>query len=288
MSMKIGEENINDLFAPKNRVIVDSQFITKSCEGDDFKNHVFTDVGCNKLTFKFVDFSFCIFDNAYFRDCKFEKCKFIGAKFIDSNFKGASFVNCKFQYSTFKNTEISCNELLSNLSPWPNANRDWLRRLRMNYESLGDVASIKACVKEEMLASRDHLRKAREAKESYYSDTYKGFLSQASIRWESFLNFIDWHLWGHGEHPYKLGVAVLIWIAALSLVVMFDSYEITPASIWSDIAKSYLLSLRDVGYTFTGIKQPSVSEGLASLLSISRYIALGLFISVLYKSIARR
>ena len=62
----------------------------------------------------------------------------------------------KLRVSIFilQRTDIPCKEMLINLSSWPNVNRDWLRRLRINYEGLGDVASVKACVRQEMLASR--------------------------------------------------------------------------------------------------------------------------------------
>jgi len=278
----------DELFTPKNRIVIESKFVSSGCDGNDFKNYVFKDIGGNQLTFKGVDFSFCVFDNAYLRDCKFEDCIFTGTKFIDSNFKGSSFVNCKFEYSVFKSTAISSKELLTNLSSWPNVNRDWLRRLRINYEALGDVASVKACIKEEMLASREHLRKAREAKEGYYAKAYKGYKAQFPVRIESLANFLDWHLWGHGERPHKLFFTVCVLIAISAFYVLFDSYGITAASAGTEIAESFFYSLRDVSYSFVGVKQDTVPDGLAALLSISRYIALGLFISVLYKNIARR
>lgn len=275
-------------FIPKNRQIIEGQYVSSSCEGDNFGNYIFRDIGANKLTFRGVNFSFCIFDNAYLKDCKFENCKFTGAKFYDSNLRGSSFSNCEFQYSYFKGTDIPCKEMLINLSSWPNVNRDWLRRLRINYEGLGDVASVKACVRQEMLASREHLRKAREAKEGYYAKSYKGFRAQLLVRLESLTTFLDWHLWGHGERPHKLFVTVCAIVLLSATYHFFRYYQLEAALAWGDIVKSFFYSLRDVTYSFIGVGQASVPDGMNAILSLIRYIALGLFISVLYKSIARR
>ncbi len=188
----------------------------------------------------------------------------------------------------FSSTEVPYRELLANLCPWPNVNREWLRRLRINFESIGNIEAVKACAREEMTASREHLKKAREAKEGYYAKTYKGFWKQIPVRWESFRVFLDWHLWGHGEYPIKLFLAVLTVLIVASGYVVVDFYSVNNASSMRDVLYAFLSAFRDVCYTFVGRPQNSIAEWLAAILSLFRYIALGLFISVLYKNIARR
>jgi hypothetical protein len=252
------------------------------------KHHFFKDTGAKKFIFKNVDFSFSVFDNAYFHQCQFEDCSFIGAKFNGCNLRNSIFTNCKFEYSVFSGTEVPYRELLANLSSWPNANREWLRRLRINFESTGNIEAVKACVREEMTASREHLKKAREAKEGYYAKSYKGFWKQIPVRWESFRVFLDWHLWGHGEYPFKLFITVLAILLVASVYVVVDHFTLNDAPSLRDVSYAFLTAFRDVGYTFVGLPQGSIAEWLAATLSLIRYIALGLFISVLYKNIARR
>lgn len=277
-----------DIFIDRPVVTIEKRYFSDSYDGDDFKHHFFKDTGAKELTFKNVDFSYCVFDNAYFHKCRFEDCTFIGARFNGCNLRNSSFTNCKFEYSVFSGTEVPYRELLANLCPWPNVNREWLRRLRINFESTGNIEAVKACVREEMKASREHLKKAREAKEGYYAKSYKGFWKQIPVRWESFRVSLDWHLWGHGEYPIKLFLTVMAILIAASGYVVVDSHSVNNSFSLRDAFYTFLTAFRDVSYTFVGLPQDSIAEWLAAILSLIRYIALGLFISVLYKNIARR
>lgn len=268
--------------------IVEKQYFAGDFSGEDFKHHFFIDVGAKEIKFKKVIFSFSDFENAYFKDCIFEECVFIGAQFNNSNLRGSVFVNCKFQYSVFRGTEISHKELLTNLSGMPNVDREWLRRLRINAESIGDVKAVKAYVKEEVRASREHLGKARAAKEGYYAKKYKQLDKKLVIYLESIGNFFDWHIWGHGEYPHKLVIFIGLIILTSSGYIFLQRQGVNGDAQWNDLLSMAWVSLSDVSQTFVGIKSDSISNGLASALALVRYVSLGLFTSVLYKSIARR
>ena len=58
---------------PKNRQIIEGQYVSSSCEGDNFGNYIFRDIGANKLI-PWCEFLILHFDNAYLKDCKFENC----------------------------------------------------------------------------------------------------------------------------------------------------------------------------------------------------------------------
>ena len=161
-------------------VIVESKFLTKSVDRANFQHHFFRNTGAKELTFQNCDFSFCVFERAYFHACEFINCKFIGARFIDCNFRGAIFDGCSFEYAIFKSTLVSLAEMLKNLPAWPNVRRELLRDLRLNAESIGDAEAVKEYVREELTASREHLKKAREGKESYYASKYKGVRKKLS------------------------------------------------------------------------------------------------------------
>jgi hypothetical protein len=277
-----------EVFSDRPTKIIEKKYFNQHRQDDDFAHHFFIDTGAVKLSFTNVNFSFCIFKNGYFKNCKFVDCNFTGAQFENSNFRSSTFVNCKFIFSVFRGTEVSHLELLSNLSEWPNNNREWLRRLRLNAESIGDVKAVKACVKEEMLASREHLKKAREAKEGYYAKTYKGWDKRLPVYIESIGNFFDWHIWGHGEYPHKLAGTIVLIISLSSAYLFLQGQGVNGNAQWNDLLLHAWHCLRDVSQTFIGVKVESVGDGLASSLSLVRYVSLGLFTSVLYKSIARR
>ncbi|MBH0012443.1 pentapeptide repeat-containing protein [Pseudoalteromonas sp. NZS100_1] len=63
-----------------NRVkFTDKKFDTTISEGK-FINTLFERLVALKITFKNVDFRYCIFDSAYLRNCSFESCDFTGSK----------------------------------------------------------------------------------------------------------------------------------------------------------------------------------------------------------------
>lgn len=269
-------------------VTIDKKYFNENLSAMELPHHLFADTGAIKITFENVNFSYCVFKNVYFKGCKFVECNFTGAQFESSNFRGSQFENCTFIFSVFRNTEISHKELLVNLSEWPNNNREWLRRLRINAESIGDVEAVKSFVKEEMLASREHLKKARAAKEGYYAQKYERWDKRLSVYLESIINYLDWHLWGHGEHPHKLVFTILGMITLSSAYVFFHNEGVSFDAKLNDLLSIAWVTVADVSQTFVGVKSTGVDNGLAAILSLVRYISLGLFTSVLYKSIARR
>jgi hypothetical protein len=269
-------------------VTIDKKYFNENLSAMELSHHLFVDTGAIKITFENVDFSHCVFKNAYFKGCKFIECNFTGAQFESSNFRGSRFENCKFIFSVFRNTEISHKELLVNLSEWPNNNREWLRRLRINAESIGDVEAVKSFVKEEMLASREHLKKARAAKEGYYRKKYKRWDKRLTVYLDSIINYLDWHLWGHGEHPHKLAFTILGVISLSSVYVFLQNEGVSIDAKMNDLLSIAWVIVTDVSQTFVGVKSTGVDNGLAAILSLVRYISLGLFTSVLYKSIGRR
>jgi len=268
--------------------VVTDQFLTKSVEEANFQHHLFRNTGAKNLTYKNCDFSYCVFERAYFHGCNFINCKFVGARFTECNFRGATFDGCEFEYAVFSSTLISHKELLKNLPAWPNVKRELLRGLRINAERTGDAEAAKIFVREELSASREHLQKAREAKERYYAQKYKGFTKKIAVYLDSFWTWLDWHLWGHGEYPGRLIRTISIGLVAAALYRLYADQEVSGATSLTHVMSMFLAYFRDVCYAFLGVVPESFPIALASVLSLFRYVVLGLFISVLYKRLARR
>ncbi len=58
-----------------------------------------------------------------------------------------------------------------------------------------------------------------------------------------------------------------------------------PVSALGDWSVSHM---RDVLYSFLGVKVQGFPDGMSAFLGLTRYVSLGLFISVLYKRLSRR
>jgi len=276
------------IFENKPVKLIKDKFFNESLTNMSFQHHTFRDTGAKKLIFKGCDFSYCIFDRAYFHACEFDDCNFTGVRFIDSNLRNTIFNGCKFEYAIFKSTLVSHHQMLKNLPAWPNVQRELLRTLRINAENIGDAESVKEFVRYELAASREHLKKAREGKESYYSKKYKGFWNKIKIYWESMWLWIDWHLWGHGEYPEKLLGTIVGILFVLTFFRLITDNSLNGESTFYEIFSLSLDYLLQNIYAFVGIIPDEFPKGLAALLALTRYVSLGLFISVLYKRLARR
>lgn len=263
-------------------------FMTSSVQGQPFQHFQFINTGAKDIKFEGCDFRYSSFDRAYFHGCQFVNCKFVGARFVDCNFRGASFDGCDFEYTTFKSTLIDGHELLRNLPAWPNARRELLRNLRLNAESIGDAKSAKIFVREELAASREHLKKARQGKEKYYAQKYGTATKRAQIYWQSLSVWVDWHLWGHGEYPWRLLRTIIIGLVLAGGYRILDSGLITGSMPVGSAFSMALTHFLEVTQSFLGVIPSGFPTGLAAVLSLFRYIMLGLFISVLYKRLSRR
>ncbi len=278
----------NAFFENKPVKVIKDKFFTESLTEMSFQHHIFRDTGAKKLKFKDCDFSYCIFDRAYFHACEFEDCKFIGARFTDCNLRNTTFDGCDFEYTIFKSTLVSHNQMLKNLPAWPNVQRELLITLRINAENIGDGEAIKEYIRYELAASREHLKKAREGKEKYYAKKYKGPWNKIKIYWQSIWLWIDWHLWGHGEYPGKLFGTIVGILFVLTFFRLISGHSLNDESTFYEVFSLYLDYFLQNLYVFVGIMPDKFPQNLAALLALTRYISLGLFISVLYKRLARR
>lgn len=268
--------------------VIENKIFTESITGKSFQHFQFKNTGAKRITFKDCNFHYCFFERAYFHCCQFVNCKFIGARFVDCNFRGASFDSCDFEYATFKSTLIDGHELLKNLSARPNVRRELLLTLRLNAESIGDAKSVKIFVREELAASREHLKKARQAKEEYYASKYSSLPKRIQVYGESLKVWLDWNLWGHGEYPWRILRTVIIGLVLASGFRIVESGVITDSLPIGKAISTIISHFMDVTKTFVGIVPNDFPSGLAAILSLFRYIVLGLFISVLYRRLSKR
>ncbi|MCG2580127.1 MAG: pentapeptide repeat-containing protein [Marinobacter sp.] len=225
--------------------------------------------------FKRVSFKFVIFDDCYFRNCKFEDCDFTGAQFKDSSFRGSCFPGSCFNYTRFRNCRITPNLISQNLPGWENVALEFAQGLRVNFAQTGDVDGVNRAIKAELRATRVHLRKAAWSGETHYRNKYQG-LERLAFGWRSTVFEIFEFVWGNGESLSKLFRTIALVIVICSLVYVGQDYEFEKAII--EAVRTFL------GTSTTENVVPLLHESMAA----SRFVLLGLFVSVLVKRLSRR
>ena len=263
----------------------------KDVKGKDFRYNVLFRTGAKGIKFEDCDFSFAVLNQAYFRNAVFVKCKFIGTFFIDCNFRGAELHECDFKYSNFQNTIIPSNVVLDNLPEWPNVKRELLRMHRVNAANLGDAEAVKLYIREELVAQREHYRRARKRNESYYSNKYSGLMNWFFVRMKSIQLWLDWNLWGHGEYPLKLIKSTIIILSGITLFVTFRITNVNGQLSINEFFHSILKSLEYTFNAFIGLSNESlykISVFWTYFVVIYRIIVIGMFVSVLFRYLSKR
>lgn len=253
----------------------------------DLRHRRFDDMNANKAEFVDCDFSYSVFDRAYFHSARFNNCKFIGCRFYDSNLRGASFSGSDFRYATFHRSLLETKEMIAILPLEPNLRRDSLQNLRANAAEIGNFSSQREFVLAEIEAAMDHELRALKGTEDYYRRKYQGFLPKARAALRYIGMRFSGLLWGHGERPLLLVVSATLFVGALSLI---NLWSVLPRVGWEETGAGVKVLMYcfdqfwDAGPDVRFRGYPLIDYILIGL----RYVYIGLFISVLFKSISHR
>src|SRR6266542_4349133 len=262
---------------------------------EDFLHYTFEDFGARQVQFNNCNFSYSVFNRAYFYGAAFDNCKFIGARFIDCNFRSARFIRCDFSYSSFRGTTIPSKELMCNVPERPNVRRELMQALRANAISLANDEDAKIFIRKEMKAEELHNQKAREAAEDYYAPKY-GWSSNRwnwiRVRIEYIWLWIQRFGWGYGEYPWRLLRSIALLLLALAILLAMKTGQAATGFI-----ETLLHSIKRILSVFLAIpltsQQDRIDEGfvvwlLLSLTAVMRYVALGLFVTMLFRRLSKR
>jgi hypothetical protein len=259
----------------------------RKIKDEDWKNRHFEDFNAKDTEFRNCDFRYSNFKRAYFRDAKFFNCRFDGALFSDCNFKNASFYKCDLKFVQFRRSLIELDELIASLPAEPNIRREAIQSLRANAVEVGDYSSQSRLILEEIEATKRHYSYALRGYDSYYRKKYYGFLPKlralAQLSWLQISGII----WGHGEKPARLLLSSLVLLLLLTAV---NFWSVMPKAGWVE-ARGGLKLLEYVVQLFLDMTPETTFRGYAAIdyiVVLMRYVYIGLFISVLYKSISHR
>ncbi len=273
---------------PKETATHSCQAFLEPQDGQDYSNSIFKDCAGHSICFTNCRFFSCVFERCYFRSARFVNCTFVGARFIDCNFREATFVRCDLKYSQFRGTLAEIQQLLVNLPDWPNVRRDLIRSLRLNFHGLGDTPAVRRLIREELEAEREHLRQARERRSGYYADHYGSIQARIRVYWQSFLLWLDRVIWGHGEYPGKLLIALVVFLTGMTT---WHWLSFSSSGQLSTSLGDFSIAGRDVLRTFLALPASGVEARLSialTLVAVGRFIFFGLVVGTITRLLARR
>lgn len=254
---------------------------------EKWKNGNFVDFNGREAKFEGCDFRYAIFERAYLRKATFSNCRFEGARFVDCNLRGARFIQSSVQYVIFNRCLLDPKDIIASLPPQPNIRREALRNLKANAIEIGDYENIRLIVLKELDATKLHLRHVVTGFDSHYQQKYGLFRQRFSAGLQYLGLKIDQLVWGHGERPWQLLVSAALVLISLTLL---NFWSVLPRVAWSNTGNG-LEILRYVIHVFLGMEVDKTFQGFAAVdyaLFIMRYVYIGLFVSVLYKSVSHR
>lgn len=260
-----------------HKIIIEHKEFNSDVKYEDLSKHRLNHVFAVRITFIDVSFKQSDFLHCYFRNCRFIRCDFTGASLSKSNLKGSQYEQCKFHYSTWEHTHID-DEFLDNCLPSEvNLARDLVRSLRVNFGHIGNYDAVNKAASIEVTLTGKHLFYAAYSKQSYYRSKFK--------RWKRFfyvLKYLQWKfldlLWGNGESLLKV-------LFCAVMILIFNAMTID----WLTPEVNFFESFGLVFYSFWGVPTKlSLSKETIVMLTILRFIFLGLFMAILIKRLARR
>ena len=253
----------------------------------DWRNKSFADLNALGAEFEDCDFRYSIFQRGYFRDLKFTNCRFDGAKFNDCNFKRATFYACDLKFVQFQRCLLDLDEVIASLPAEPNIRREVLQNLRANAVEVGDYASQARLVLEEVAAAKRHYSYALWGYDSYYKRKYLGVFPK--IRAGAKLAGLNTSglIWGHGEKAGRLIISCFVLLGVLAFI---NFWNVMPRVGWKESGAGWNV-FEYVVQLFLDMSIDPKFRGFAVIdyaAVVMRYVYIGLFISILYKSISHR
>jgi len=140
---------------------------------------------------------------------------------------------------------------------------------------------VNKCIKVELSATEQHLKKIWHSNESYYRRKYRGekrLFGFFQWLWFRILDFI----WGNGESSYKLfRTGFLFWC-------LFTIYDVTYFGDLDTIS-SYTKSFLTMPEIFFGVTIPTqYPKWILSSIVMIRLVGFSLFLSIIIKRFNRR
>jgi hypothetical protein len=269
--------------SPIRRISLSEQALAR----EDLRHRRIDDLNARAAKFTDCNFSYSIFTRGYFRDARFTNCQFTGCQFYDCNLKNVHFYTCDLRFIRFFRCQVDAEEIVAALPFEPNIRREVLQNLRANAASIGDFASQRLLILQEIDANKDHYWRALRGVDTYYREKYSSTVSKIEAGWRLLWLRISGLVWGHGERPGRIlfsGATILI------ILTLINFWGVMPRVGWTQS----LGGIRILEYTLSMFFGAPTDPSLRGFLLVdyailtTRYIYIGLYISVLFRKISYR
>lgn len=262
-------------------------FSRQKVNRQDLRHHFINDMNALGATFTDCNFSYSIFNRAYLRDATFINCQFVGCQFYDSNIKRVHLLTCDLRFIRFFRSQLDTEEILVALPFEPNIRREAIQNLRANAAAVGDFGTHRKLILEEIRATQDHYWRALWGVDTYYRNKYASILAKAQAGWSLLWLRIGGFVWGHGERPFRILTSGSIVLLVLTFI---NFWSVMPRVGWQETAGGIRVLQHTIS-VFLGASYDPKFEGFLAvdyLTLILRYVYVGLFISVLFRTISHR
>ena len=282
---EFSEKSIKDF---KNRKIEGIDGKNLKIIKEDYKDGLFENFGAVKIIFTNCDFSYSYFNRAYFNRVEFINCTFTGAIFNQSSFKNVKFNRCSFEYARFFHTILPDEEILANLPAWTNVRVELLKNLRINAQNTGNVEGVRDYLLEELDASRVHLLKVFQSKESFYKDKYDSI----GLRLKAFVKYVfltvDKYFWGHGERPILLLRSILVCVILSTILICVYCKEPFIANNQFQWHLTWKYFYETLGFYISVNPITEVDVKSKIIIGLMKTLFMGVFVTVLVRFLSKR
>lgn len=189
-------------------------------------------VGCNLSQ---ANFSEC-----YFRRTVFQKCDIVNSKFDSSDFSNARIEASRLDFATFRSCEITLRDIRFRDDANPQVQSRVCRNLKLNAISMGhfddasDLAYMEKTYERRVLFGRAFAQKNDRVGKRLKAVAF--WLDAVILNW----------LWGYGERPWRLMLAVVATILAFG-TVQFWLDGVPGKGLWEHVYFSGITFLT-IGY----------------------------------------
>jgi uncharacterized protein YjbI with pentapeptide repeats len=233
------------------------------------------DVGFKDAKFVDCNLSQAGFSECYFRRAVFQKCDMINAKFDSSDFSNARIDASRIDFATFRNCEITLRNIRFRDDANPQVLARVCRNLKLNAMSMGhfddasDLAYLEKSYERRVLFNQAFAQKADRVGKRLKAIAF--WLDAVILNW----------LWGYGERPWRLMLAMVATIVAFG-TVQFWLNGVPGKSWWEHVYFSGITFLT-IGY---GDLLPI--EAIPRLLSVVEGLVGITFIGLLIASVTKK
>ena len=261
----------------------------------DWSYCLFRGLGLKQAVFENSNIPYCRFEQCYLRQSSFTRVDLTGSTFDDCNLRDVEFNDCELWYTTFHKCSLNYDSILQSAPQKWSPRERFLRSLRLNATSMGDVRQADRLLLLEMEADRREQWDIVVTASKWHQNRYtQGDRHRALGRW--LLHCVEGAIWGYGVRIHRIaltalailtGSSFLFWLLSIPLRMADDKPEVE--AIHRDLIDCIYVSV--MAFTTVGFGDITPSSILGkittSALGIIGPICLGLFVAAAYRRIQR-